>query len=193
MSAGSKAKIDSAEKAYNALTADQKKLVKNYSVLTSAKAAYQKITALPKKGEKFLVGGLWYQVTKSDAKNGTVSVIKEKSKKRKSINIKSTVKIKGYTFKITAIGKKAFYKNKGLTSIEVGKNIVKIDSYAFYGCTKLKSVRIYSTKLKTVGKNAFGKTAKNIEVRVPKNPKKLLKKYQNLLKKGGSKKAKYKR
>ncbi len=185
VSAGSKAKIDSAEKAYNALTADQKKLVKNYSVLTSAKAAYQKITALPKKGEKFLVGGLWYQVTKSDAKNGTVSVIKEKSKKRKSINIKSTVKIKGYTFKITAIGKKAFYKNKGLTSIKVGKNIVKIDSYAFYGCTKLKSVKIYSTKLKTVGKKAFGKTEKNIVVQVPKKTKKLLKKYKSLLRKKG--------
>ncbi len=193
VSAGSKAKIDAAEKAYNALTADQKKLVKNYSVLTSAKEAYQKITALPRKGAKFLVGNLWYQVTRSDVKNGTVTVVKAKNKNYKSINIKSTVKIKGYTFKITAIGKKAFYKNRGLTSIKVGKNIVKIDSYAFYGCTKLKSVRIYSTKLKTVGKNAFGKTAKNIEVRVPKNPKKLLKKYQNLLKKGGSKKAKYKR
>ena len=166
---GSKSKIDAAEKAYNALTADQKKLVKNYSVLTSAKAAYQKITALPKKGEKFLVGSLWYQVTKSDAKNGTVSVIKEKSKERKSINIKSTVKIKGYTFKITAIGKKAFYKNKGLTSIKVGKNIVKIDSYAFYGCTKLKSVKIYSTKLKTVGKKAFGKTEKILLSRYQKN------------------------
>uniref|UniRef100_UPI003AB4ACC1 leucine-rich repeat protein n=1 Tax=Waltera sp. TaxID=2815806 RepID=UPI003AB4ACC1 len=112
-------------------------------------------------------------------------VIKEKSKKRKSINIKSTVKIKGYTFKITAIGKKAFYKNKGLTSIKVGKNIVKIDSYAFYGCTKLKSVKIYSTKLKTVGKKAFGKTEKNIVVQVPKKTKKLLKKYKSLLRKKG--------
>ena len=43
-----------------------------------------------------------YTVTKSDAKKGTVKGSK------KSLVIADSIKIKGYTFKVTAIGDKAF-------------------------------------------------------------------------------------
>lgn len=48
-----------------------------------------------------------YMVTKSDAKKGTVKAAGVKGSK-KSLVIADSIKIKGYTFKVTAIGAKAF-------------------------------------------------------------------------------------
>jgi D-ribose pyranose/furanose isomerase RbsD len=88
------------------------------------------------------------------------------------------------TYRVTAIGAKAFYKNKSVKKVTVGKNITKIKSKAFYGCTKLKKITINSKKLKTesIGKSAFTKMKKNVKIYVPSTK---YTAYKKLLKKAG--------
>lgn len=100
---------------------------------------------VPGKGKKYTVGKLKYKVTKSSAKAGTVSVTGAKSKSATSVSIPKTVKISGYTFKVTGIEAKAFSGYKKLTKAVIGENVKSVGKSSFQGCAKLKTV--------TLGKN----------------------------------------
>lgn len=191
VTSSSKAAIEDAMKAYNALTAEQKELVTNYQVLIAAKSAYDKVCtdktppvkdAPPKKGTKAYVGKFQYKVTKSAEKNGTVTLVKPKSKNITNAIIPATVKIKGYTFDVTEISKRAFFKQKKLKKVTIGKNVKTIGKQAFYNSNKLKTVVIISTKLNKVSSQAFKGTAKKITIKVPKKKQKA---YKRLLNKKG--------
>ena len=208
-SAASKKKIDDAGAAYNALTADQKKLVTNVNVLNTAQAEYTKQTAPPKKGSTFTVGNFKYKVVKAATatSQGTVQIIGTTNKNITSINIKKTVKSGAYTYKIVSIGNKAFRNLKKLkkvtigdnvttigndafsgcpklTKVTIGKGVTKIGSKAFYNCKKLKNIVIKSTKIKSVGKNAFKGIHNKAKIKVPKSK---VKSYQKLFKGKGQK------
>lgn len=133
---------------------------------------------IPGKGKVYPVGALKYKVTKSARKNGTVSVSGVKTKKLKKAVIPETVKIKGVTFKVTAIRDKAFAGCKKLAKITIGKNVTKIGAKVFYKDKKLKLVTVKSTKIKKVGKNALRGIYKKAVVKVKK---KNYKKYKKLL------------
>jgi hypothetical protein len=140
---------------------------------------------LPKKGTSVKVGKLVYKVTKSDATKGTVTVVKAKDKKQKSISIPATVNINGYNFKVTSIANKAFKKNKKLTSIIIGKNVKTIGKEAFYGCTKLKKITVKSKVVSKVNKNAFKNIHKKAKIKLPKMSSKKYKKYKKKFAKKG--------
>lgn len=95
-------------------------------------------------GTKTTVGKMEYKVTKVN-NNGTgevtlIGTTRKKSDKRfTSLKVGNTVKIKGKSFKITAIGNNAFHGYKKLKSVTVGKNVKKIGTKAFYGCKKIKN------------------------------------------------------
>lgn len=55
-----------------------------------------------------------------------------------------TINIGRKTYKVTAIGNKAFCGLKQLTSITKGSNIVKIGKKALYNCKRLVKVKIIS-------------------------------------------------
>lgn len=137
---------------------------------------------LPKKNKVYRVGKLYYTVTKSSATAGTVSVKRPVKKNHTSIKIPKTVKINGYTFKVTSIGKKAFYNNRKLKRVTIGSNVTSIGKQAFATAKNLKTVVIKSTKMKSVKKNAFRGIAKKAVINVP-NKKAVLRKYKRLLKK----------
>ena len=139
---------------------------------------------VPAKNKKFVVGGLQYKVTKSAKKNGTVTVVKDTNKKKTSVKIPATVKINGYTFKVTAINANAFKNKTKLKKVVVGKNVTSIGKNAFNGCKNLKTVQIDSKKLKSVGKNAFRNINGKAKIKVAQTK---LKKYLKLLKKKGQK------
>lgn len=205
----SQKKIEAARKAYNALTADQKKLVTNYNVLTAAEKKYKELKEANtvKNGKVYKVSGYSYKVT--NLKSKTVIVTGISNKNTKSITIKNTVKIKNITFKVTAIGASAFKNCKKATSATVGTNVKTVGDNAFYGCGKLKSVKlnskvltkigkkafykcgalktitIKSTKLKSVGTKAFYGINKSARIKVPA---KKLKAYTKLMKNKGQKK-----
>lgn len=57
--------------------------------------------------------------------------------------------------KLKTLGKKVFNGCVVLKKITIPKNVQSIGASAFNGCKKLATITIQSTKLKTVGKNAF--------------------------------------
>ncbi len=159
-----------------------------YKVASIVDANPVTVKPVPAKGKKYKVGNLSYQVTKSHAKSGTVSVIGAKNKKVTSVKIPDTVKIGGYTFKVTKVAAKAFSGYKKLKDATVGKNVTAIDKEAFKGCSALAKITIKGTKLKSVGKNALKGIKANAKVKVPSSK---LKAYQKLFKgKGQGKKVK---
>lgn len=118
------------------INAYRSRMEKELGIDTSLKAA------VPKKGKKFTVNGYKYKITKSSKTDGTVMVIGSTNKKRKKIVIKDTVTIKGYKFRITAIGKKAFYKYKKAKSLKIGMYVTSIGKKAFGGCKNIKRVTV---------------------------------------------------
>ena len=100
--------------------------------------------------------------------NGKVTLTVAK-KNVKSATVPQTVKIKGVSFKVTAIAPNAFKNNKKLTTVTIGKYVTKVGKNAFKGCKKLKTVKF----------------AKGIQTKTKKSLKKQIVK-------AGAKKAKFK-
>ncbi|MCR5337757.1 MAG: leucine-rich repeat domain-containing protein, partial [Lachnospiraceae bacterium] len=137
-------------------------------------------------GSTFTKGKGVYKITKR-GKKPEVTYLRPAGKKAKSASIPATVKYKGVTYKVTAIGPKAFSKwKKKLKKVTIGKNVKKIGKEAFKGCKKLKTIVIKTTNLKkkTMGKNAFKGIHASAKAKVPK---KKLSAYKKILKKAGIK------
>jgi len=151
-----------------------------------------------KEGKVYTVGSYKYKITDSSA----VAFVGLKSTNTTKVTIPNTVKIGGKSFKVTSIGAKALYKKTKVTSIKISANVTKIGDKAFTGCKALKSITIPSkvttigketfhscsklstitiktTKLKSVGKNAFKGIYSTARIKVPA---KKLAAYKNLLK-----------
>ncbi|MDO4273770.1 MAG: leucine-rich repeat protein [Eubacteriales bacterium] len=122
---------------------------------------------IPKKGASYTVSGLKYKITKTASKNGTVTVTAPSKKTFTSVSVPATVKIKGYTFKVTGIADKAFKSNTKLKKVTLGANLTTIGKEAFYGCKSLKSMVINSKVLKTVGANSLKGIHAKAVVKVP--------------------------
>ena len=148
--------------------------------------------SVPAKGSKFTdkKTGLVYKVTRSDAKNGTVTVTGTTAAKKnaKKVTIPATAVKDGYTFKVTAISAKAFQNRKKLSSVVIGANVTKIGAKAFFKDAKLKSITFKGNKAVKAGKNAFKGIKANAKVTVPyKISKKNLNKIKKALKSAGKK------
>lgn len=120
---------------------------------------------IPAKGEKYYVGSFQYQITNASVKNGTVKLVGVKKKAIKKAAVPASVKINGFTYKVTEIGNKAFKGFAKLKKITLGKNITAIGKKAFYGCRKLSTVVVQGTKLKTIKSGAFKKTPAKMTVK----------------------------
>ena len=101
-----------------------------------------------------------------------------------NVKIPDTIKLFGESYEVSGIEEGAFYNNRKIKSVTIGKNVRVIEEEAFYGCKKLSKVTIQSKKLKTIGKKAFYKNAKTLKFKVPKSKKA---KYKKLIKKSGLK------
>lgn len=165
-----------------------------------AKAPETEKTDVPKKVpakgsvHKSADGKLAFKVTKSDAKNGTVTVSKLLKKTVKTVTIPATVTIDGYTFKVTAVANNVFKNASRLKSVVIGANVKSIGKSSFYKCKKLATITFKGIKAPGVGKNAFKSGKSKVTVKVPKKMKKSqLNKLKKALKKAGVKKASYKK
>lgn len=163
------------------------------AALTKAQAALAKNAVQPpKKGEVITMpDGSRYEVVDPNAK--TAKLVKVKSKKATKLNVPATVKLQGETYKVTGVGKNVMSKNKKLTKVILGKNVTTIETKAFFGCTKLKTVQLKGKALKKVGKQAFKKTYAKMVVSAKKmNKKEKAKLLKTMRKAGMSKKGKVK-
>ena len=135
------------------------------------KAVTTKKLAYPKVGTRYTVSGSTYKVTKA----GAEVMVYKTSKVARSVIIPATIKAKGITYKVTAIGTKAFNGNKKLKKVTIGANIAKISNNAFFKCKSLKMVTIKSVLLtkKTASKRAFKGISRKMVIKVPKKMKKV--------------------
>lgn len=120
-----------------------------------------------KVGTKVTVGNYTYRITTLTPKKKTVEVTgftKKAKKKRNEVMIPASIKItsktgkyKGtYSFKVTSVGKKAFYNNKKIWKVTLGNNIRTVKKQAFYGCTNLLTLIFYdASNLKVFEAGAF--------------------------------------
>ena len=134
------------------------------------KAVTTKKLAYPKVGTGYTVSGSTYKVTKA----GAEVMVYKTSKAARSVTIPATIKAKGITYKVTAIGTRAFNGSKKLKKVTIGANIAKISNNAFFKCPALKTVTVKTMKLtkKTAGKKAFKGVNKKMVIKVPKKMKK---------------------
>ena len=175
------------EMALKALKAAETKLEKVSGTQTQqpeTPATEAPAAKVPAVGATKTVGKAIYKVTKSDAKNGTVTLVKLTNKNEKKFTVPASVKVDGVSFKVTEISKNAFKNNKKLKQVTVGKNVAKIGANAFSGDKSLKKLTIKSAKLKKVGKKAFKGIHAKCRIKVPK---KKLTAYKRLLKGKGQK------
>ena len=175
------------ETALKALKAAETKLEKVSGTQTQqpeTPATEAPAAKVPAIGTTKTVGKAIYKVIKSDAKNGTVTLVKLTNKNEKKFTVPASVKVDGVSFKVTEISKNAFKNNKKLKQVTIGKNVTKIGANAFNGDSKLKKITIKSTKLKKVGKKAFKGIHAKCRIKVPK---KKLTAYKRLLKGKGQK------
>lgn len=134
----------------------------------------------PEKGEEKTVGSVKYKVTASTGKTMTVKIVKPTKKNQKKVNIKPTVSVDGYNYKITEIGANAYKGDKKIEQVTIGANVKKIGKSAFANCKNLKKIVIKSSSITSIGKDAFKGIKKRAVIVVPK---KKFKKYKEYLKK----------
>ena len=123
---------------------------------------------VPAKGTSFETGGFRFLVTKSDAKKGTVSLVKATGRKKAKLTVPATVRTDGFQFAVTKIAQNAFRKNTKLTGITIGKNVAAIGANAFQGCKKLKNITFQGKKAPSVGSKAFKGISAKSKITVPK-------------------------
>ena len=124
-------------------------------------------------------------MTKAAAKNGTVELKSPRKKTLKTATIPSTIKINGYTFKVTSISANAFKNNKRLRKVTIGSNVKKIGKSAFSGCKSLRTIYLKTKVLTSVGKSALKGISSKAKIQSPKGKKKA---YTKLFKNKGQKK-----
>lgn len=108
----------------------------------------------PAVGKVVKSGGAYYRITASRSNLKTVELKGLVKKKTSSLKMPSTIKINGYTYRVTGIGKKAFQDNKYLKKITISKYVTGIGTYAFKGCKKLTTITLPQS-VQTIGDGAF--------------------------------------
>lgn len=155
-----------ADQAIHALSKARSSLVKapvvNPPVVNPPKAP-----ELPKKGSCSKQKGLRFRVTASSAKTKTVMVANPLKKTGKKVTVPDTIKINGYTYKVTKIADKAFRNNKKLSKVTLGKNLTGIGKESFAGCKALKTVTIKSKLIGKIERNAFKDISVKAKIYVP--------------------------
>lgn len=143
----------------------------------------EKTTEL-KKNQKVTVGKNTYIVTNT-GKNATVKLISTKSKSA-AFTVPATIKVKGVTYKVTAIKANVFKNNKKITSVVISKNIKAIGKKAFYGAKNLKKITIKSQSLTTIKAKSLKGISSKVIIKLPSGlTKKQKKNLKNKLKKAG--------
>ncbi len=120
----------------------------------SALLQENKAKLLPAKGKIVTKANLMYKVTHSTLNKKTVKVSRMKKQTVKVV-IPSTIRINGFSYRVTEIGKKAFLNQKKLRKVVLGNNIQKIGEKAFAGSKKLKNVIVKSKNMKAIGKDVW--------------------------------------
>ena len=127
----------------------------------ASKLADSAVDAFVKKGTVVTKKGIRYKVTKSGPKTRSVSVISI-NKDRGTVRIPAQISMRGYSYPVTKIEKKALAQKKKLTRVIVGRNVKQIGRKAFYNSRKLSRISFESAKLIKIEKGAWKGCSKRL-------------------------------
>ena len=122
--------------------------VKNGRITWSKNMKTNKVTRPGKKKsvtKAKKVKGNYYKIISKSKK--TVQYEKPVNKNISSITIPAVVKINGKRYKVTGIAASAFKNCKKLKKVTIGINVNSIGKRAFYGCSKLQTIKVKTSKL----------------------------------------------
>lgn len=117
-------------------------------------------------GDTQTINNITYQVTRVKSGDNRVQVVGCTKKSLTSLAIPDKVTFGGRSYKVTNIGANVFRDMPSLAKLSIGKNVIKINKYAFYNCPKLKSIVIHSYVMTTVGERAFKKIYVKAQINV---------------------------
>ena len=120
----------------------------------------------------------------STAANGTATVKALPKTTKKSVTVASKVVVDGVSYKVTAIGAKAFANATKATTITLPASIKTIGAQAFTGAKSVKTIVIKSASVKVAFK---GVNTKKMTIKVSGMSAKQLKAFKAQLKKAGFK------
>ena len=100
--------------------------------------------------DTIVVDGIYYWV----GEDNTVSVKSCEVKYSGDVVIPESVEYGGKTYSVTSIGKRAFDRCYGLTSVCIPNSVTTIGNSAFWGCSGLSSVNIPNS-VTTIGESVF--------------------------------------
>ena len=89
-----------------------------------------------------------------DEETKTAEVIKKENGYEGDITIPETVVFNERTYRVTSIGKSAFWNCESLTSISIPNSVTCIEDTAFHGCKKLPTITIPDS-VEIIGDSAF--------------------------------------
>ena len=152
---------------YKVSYTDNIKIGTAYAVITGtgkyAGTVKKSFYVTPKTNRIHTVGSYKYKVTS----RYTVAFAGLAKTSVTNVTVANTVKIGGRTFEVTAVAANSLKGNTTITSVVLGTNIKSINANAFYGCSKLGSIKIKSTILKAVGNDAFKGIKSTAKISVP--------------------------
>ena len=127
-----------------------------------------------------------YKVTSSNRRKPTVKFYSPGAKVKKVV-ISERVRIDGINYYVTALGSRAFERNRKVTSVRLGGKVNTIGDRAFRNCRKLRELYIQCTKLKPgdIGNRVFDGVCSGVRVSVPRSK---LEEYRKMLQDKGLKK-----
>ncbi len=110
-----------------------------------------------------VINGLNYNL---NSKTESAEVIKGTYTNLGNVIIPEYVEYEGINYKVTSIGKEAFYNCTSMTSIIIGNGVEKIGDEAFTFCKKLVYITV-GDNVSTIGKHAFGYCEKLTTISLP--------------------------
>ncbi|WP_394924745.1 discoidin domain-containing protein [uncultured Robinsoniella sp.] len=125
------------------------------------------VTPALKKGQILTYKGLKYKVTNPTAGKAAVMVAGASSRSVKKVTVPSSVTLRGVKCKVTKIGPKSFKNYKNLEKVILGANVTAIGKQAFYGDSKLTSIKVKSKVLEKAYSNCLKKISPRAVIRVP--------------------------
>ena len=120
----------------------------NPSAQTSARPS----AVLPVKGTQLVVKGLKYKILG----NHKVACMGSASQGKAVVSVPGTIQYQQVSYRVTQITPKAFYRDKKLRQLKLGKYVQEIGQSAFEQCTSLKKVS-FGRDVTVIKKKAFYK------------------------------------
>ena len=109
------------------------------------------------------IDGIYYNLI---SKGKTAEVTSGEEKYSGEVVIPSSITVEGKEYTVTSIGKDAFYKCSGLTSVTIPNSVTSIGERALKVCSGLTSVTIPNS-VTSIGNSAFSDCSSLTSITIP--------------------------